>query len=326
MWSQSEGELRFSVVKLSSSILSGNLVASIIRRRKSGPSCVAFPAFSRCVQGIALILGEWGQMISQISGKTRLWGILADPVAHVKTPQMINQVALERGVDGVMVPFHVAPDDLAALVKGLKGMKSLHGFVVTVPHKTAIVDLLDEVSESARLIGAVNTVRREEDGRLIGEMLDGIGFVTGLKQAGIDPKGLSAYLAGAGGAANAIAFALIEAGVTHLTIANRTQSKVEDLIRRLKIAYPLADVRIGTADPAGHDLVVNGTSLGLKTGDALPFMTETLQPCQIIAEVIMDPEETAVMAHARAKGCRVHPGKPMLASMRYLIADFMGVI
>ena len=261
----------------------------------------------------------------EVTGRTRIWGILADPVGHVKTPQMINAVASERGVDGVMIPFHVAPADLSALVKGLKGMKSLGGFVVTVPHKGAIVDLLDEVSPSARLIGAANCVRREADGRLVGEMLDGVGFVTGLRQAGIEPKGLSAYLAGAGGAANAIAFALVEAGVTHLTIANRTIAKVEDLIARLASIYPDADLRVGTRDPSGHDLVVNGTSLGLKAGDALPFDAQHLVASQIVAEVIMDPEETAVMAAARVAGCRVHPGKPMLASMRYLLADFMGV-
>jgi len=261
----------------------------------------------------------------EVTGRTRIWGILADPIAHVKTPQMINAVASERGVDGLMIPFHVTPDDLPALVQGLKGMKSLGGFVVTVPHKAAIVDLLDEVSPSARLIGAANCVRREADGRLVGEMLDGVGFVTGLRQAGIEPKGLSAYLAGAGGAANAIAFALVEAGVTRLTIANRTSAKVEDLIRRLLTAYPDADLRIGGRDPAGHDLVVNGTSLGLKAGDALPFDAGLLVSSQIVAEVIMDPEETAVMVAARAVGCRVHPGKPMLASMRYLLADFMGV-
>jgi shikimate dehydrogenase len=263
--------------------------------------------------------------MGEVTGRTRIWGILADPISHVKTPQMINQVAAERGVDGLMVPMHVASADLGALVAGLKGMKSLGGFVVTVPHKAAIVPLLDEVSASARLIGAVNTVRREPDGRLVGDMLDGIGFVKGLKDAGIDPSGHSVYLAGAGGAANAIAFALIDAGVTHLTIANRTKAKVEDLIRRIKIAHPAADLRIGTADPSGHDLVVNGTSLGLRAGDALPFDAEPLKPHQIVAEVIMDPEETAIMALAKAKGCRVHPGKPMLASMRYLIADFMGV-
>ena len=168
-------------------------------------------------------------------------------------------------------------------------------------------------------------MRREADGRLVGEMLDGVGFVTGLRQAGIEPRGLSAYLAGAGGAANAIAFALIEAGVTRLTIANRTREKVDDLIARLSSIYPDADLRIGGRDPSGHDLVVNGTSLGLKAGDALPFDAEHLIPGQIVAEVIMDPEETAIMAAARSKGCRVHPGKPMLASMRYLLADFMGV-
>lgn len=261
----------------------------------------------------------------EVTGHTRLWGILADPIVHVKTPQIINAVAQERGVDGLLVPFHVAPADLAALVKGLKGMKSLSGFVVTVPHKAAIVDLLDEVTPSARLIGAVNCVRREVDGRLIGDMLDGVGFVTGLRQAGLDPAGQSAYLAGAGGAANAIAFALVEAGVTRLTIANRTMAKVEDLIARIKSIHPEADLRIGNRDPSGHQLVVNGTSLGLKPDDDLPFDADKLNPDQIVAEVIMDPEETAVMAKARTIGCRVHPGKPMLASMRYLLADYMGV-
>lgn len=261
----------------------------------------------------------------EVSGHTRIWGILADPIAHVKTPQLINQVAAERGVDGVMVPMQVSAADLPVLVQGLKAMQSLGGFVVTVPHKAAIVDLLDEVSVAARLMGAVNVVRREADGRLVGDMLDGVGFVSGLRQAGIEPRGLRAYLAGAGGAANAIAFALVEAGVVQLTIANRTQAKVEDLIKRLHQVAPTADLRIGSADPTGHDLVINGTSLGLRAHDGLPFEGARLTAQQIVAEVIMDPEETAIMALARAKGCRVHPGKPMLASMRYLLADFMRV-
>ncbi|MFG1343582.1 shikimate dehydrogenase [Xanthobacter autotrophicus DSM 431] len=263
--------------------------------------------------------------LREITGHTKVYGILADPIHHVKTPQMLNALMTREGRDGVMVPFHVSPEELPALVKGLKAVKSLGGFVVTVPHKTAIVDLLDEVSDSARRIGASNVVRREADGRLVGDMLDGKGFVGGLIAAGIAPQGKSVYLAGAGGAANAIAFAFVEAGVSRLTIANRTRAKAEDLAARLADAFPDAPVEIGTSDPSGHDIVVNGTSLGLKDGDPLPLDATRLSPEQVVAEVIMQPEETAILAAAKAKGCRTHPGKPMLACQLELMADFLGM-
>lgn len=261
--------------------------------------------------------------MTEITGRTRIWGILADPIHHVKTPQGLNAVMRERGVDGVLIPIHVAAADFATLVNGLRTMRNLKGFIVTVPHKTAMVALCDEVSEAARAIGAVNAIRREPDGRFIGEILDGAGFVAGLRQAGIAPQGLSVHLAGAGGAANAIAFALAEAGISRLTIANRTRARSEDLARRLASLHPDLPVEIGTSDPAGHDLVVNATSLGLREGDPLPLDATRLAPDQIVAEVIMEPEVTPLLAAARARGCRVQPGLPMLACQLALMANFM---
>ncbi|MFS8039109.1 shikimate dehydrogenase family protein [Xanthobacter sp. AM11] len=259
----------------------------------------------------------------EITGTTRLYGILADPIHHVKTPQMLNAFMAQEGIDGVTVPMHVGADDLAALMAGLKHMKNLGGLIVTVPHKTAVLDLCDEVTDSARRIGAVNTIRRTADGRLIGEMLDGKGFVGGLIAGGIAPEGRSAYLAGAGGAANAIAFALAQAGVSRLTIANRTRAKAEDLADRLKDAFPGLQVDIGSPDPSGHDIVVNATSLGLRDGDPLPLDADRLAPEQIVAEIIMQPEQTALLKAAAARGCRVHFGKPMLACQRELMAAFL---
>lgn len=263
--------------------------------------------------------------MTEITGRTAIWGILADPIHHVKTPQALNALMRDRGVDGVLIPFHVGASDLGTLVAGLKGMRNLKGFVVTVPHKTAIVDLCDDVSAQGRAIGAVNTVRREPNGRLVGEMLDGAGFVAGLRQGGIEPRGRRVYLAGAGGAANAIAFALAEAGVSLLTIANRTRSKSEDLKQRLAEHYPSVPVELGTSDPSGHDIVVNATSLGLKEGDPLPLDAGRLTPDQVVAEIIMQPEVTALLATAQARGCRTHPGKPMLACQLDLMAEFMGM-
>ncbi|MCB5177411.1 shikimate dehydrogenase family protein [Microvirga lenta] len=260
--------------------------------------------------------------MTEITGHTRVWAILADPIHHVKTPQALNALMRKRGVDGVLIPIHVGADDLSGLVSGLRTMRNLGGLIVTVPHKTAMVALCDEVSPAARAIGAVNTVRREADGRLVGEMLDGAGFVAGLRQAGIEPKGRSAYLAGAGGAANAIAFALAEAGVSRLTVANRTRSKCEDLAQRLAEAYPGFAVEIGSPDPSGHEIVVNATSLGLRENDPLPLDADRLTPDQIVAEIIMQPETTALLAAAKERGCRTHPGGPMLACQLELMADF----
>ncbi len=261
----------------------------------------------------------------QITGHTRIFGILADPIHHVKTPQGLNALMQRIGYDGVLVPLHASADDLASVVAGLRLLRNLGGFIVTVPHKTAVVDLCDVVSESARLIGAVNTVRRAADGRLLGEMLDGHGFVAGLRRNGIQHAGRSAYLAGAGGAANAIAFALAQAGVSRLTIANRTRAKAEDLASRLAGAFPTLHVDIGSPDPSGHDLVVNATSLGLKEGDPLPLDASRLTADQTVAEIIMEPATTALLAAAQARGCRTQPGQPMLDCQLELMAKFVGM-
>lgn len=263
--------------------------------------------------------------IRDITGTTRVLGILADPIAHVKAPPGINRIARQRGRDAVMVPFQVAPADLAHFAGSLRALKSFDGAIITVPHKGAMARLCDEVSPSARAIGAVNVIRRETDGRLVGDMLDGRGFVAGLAVAGIPIRGLRAYLAGAGGAANAIAFALVEGGVAKLTIANRTRDKAEALRQRILELHPEASVFIGDSDPSGHDLIVNGTSLGMREDDASPLDTSRLTAEMIVAEVIMVPTLTPLLIAAQAKGCRIHLGKPMLDQQLELMADYFGL-
>ncbi len=261
----------------------------------------------------------------QITGRTRVFAILADPVDHVQTPQNLNALAAARGCDGVLVPLHVAADGLAAAVAGLRAMRNLGGFVVTVPHKTAIVPLLDDLTGAARLVGAVNAVRRAADGRLTGDILDGTGFVAGLRAAGHEPRGQKIYIAGAGGAAAAIAFALAEAGAARLAIANRTARRADALLDRLRCRFPDLAVTSGGRDPSGHDLVVNATSQGLHPDDALPADAAALTPDQIVAEIIMAPAVTPFMAAAAARGCRTHPGLPMLRCQLDLMADWMGM-
>ena len=258
-----------------------------------------------------------------ITGRTRLYGILADPIAHVKAPEVMHVLFAEHGIDGVLVPIHVTPDGLVGVLNGLRRIENFGGFIATVPHKSAMLTLCDRVSDRARLVGAVNCVRREADGTMIGDMLDGIGFVAGLKASGFDPGAKRVFLAGAGGAARAIAFALADAGIEALTIVNRTQDKADDLARRVSDSYPEIAMRGDRAAIDEADLIVNATVLGMKPEDSLPLDAGRLRPGQTAAEVIMEPATTAFLEKARAKGCRVHGGLAMLQSQIASMARHM---
>lgn len=259
----------------------------------------------------------------EIIGTTRVYAILADPIHQVKTPQRINALLRARSQDGVMVPLHVGAASLAATAQALRGLRNFAGCVVTVPHKTAMAALCDELTPQAALAGAVNVVHRDAAGRLVGTLLDGEGFVVGLRHEGIAPRGLRAYVAGAGGAASAIAFALAAAGVSALCIANRTADKAAQLVERVARAYPALAVAVGDADASGHDLVVNATSLGLRADDPLPLDASHLKATQTVAEIVMEPAETPLLRAARERGCRVQYGAPMLECQVELMLAFM---
>lgn len=261
----------------------------------------------------------------EITGRTRVLGILADPIAHVKAPPGINRIARRRGKDAVMVPFQVAPEALAQFADALRNLRSFDGAIITVPHKGPMTTLCDTVTPRSRAVGAVNVIRRDADGRLHGDSLDGVGFVAGLAANGIPIAGRRVYLAGAGGAANAIAFALAAGGVSQLTLANRTRAKAEALRDRILADYPGFPVTVGGNDPTGHDIVINGTSLGMRPDDPTPLDFARLEASMIVAEVIMQPEITPLLAAARDKGCPIHLGRPMLDQQIELMADFFGL-
>jgi len=258
-----------------------------------------------------------------ISGSTRIFAILADPIEQVMTPEAINHLFSKQGLNGVMVPLQVSSENLSIVVSGLRAIKNLDGFVVTVPHKVDMFSLCDQVTDEARAIGAVNVVHRSAEGRLLGAMFDGQAFVGGLQSAGLELEGRSVYLCGAGGAASAIAIALSKASIARLTIFNRTVENANQLLKRLTAINPAIEVQLGTSDPSGHDLVVNATSLGMKISDQLPCDADKLTANQCVAEIIMKPAETRLLSIAQERGCKVYYGAPMLSAQIQLMADFM---
>ena len=257
-----------------------------------------------------------------ISGHTKILAILADPVAHVRTPQVLNTRMAEAGIDAVIVPAEVPPGDLAAAVAGLRRIRNLAGLVVTVPHKTAIPALCDSLSQRAELAASVNVVRRGSDGRLHGDLLDGEGFARGLRLAGVEVAGKRIFLAGAGGAASAIAFSLARRAPARLTVSNRSRAKAQDLVTRLMRAFPNLEAAVGDG-PGVHELAINATSLGLKPEDPLPFEPTELPAGATVAEVIMQPEETALLARARTLGLATHGGRHMLDGQIAEMIDFL---
>jgi shikimate dehydrogenase len=224
-----------------------------------------------------------------------------------------------------MAPFHVASDDLPALWQGLKSMRNLEGFLVTIPHKQQAAALCDRLDTQAAMVGAVSVVRRLADGEMLGGMFDGIGFVAGLRANGYEPRGKRVKLLGAGGAASAIAFALAEIGVTELAIANRTAAKSEALARQIAAVFPGCTVTVADSDPSGFELIVNATSLGLAPNDPLPLDPSRLTPAMTIAEIIMNPVETDLLVAAKRAGSMVQYGRQMLDHQMTPTTEFLGI-
>lgn len=259
-----------------------------------------------------------------ISGHTRLVCILADPVEHVKTPELMNEFLRGHDLDGVVVPAHVRPHDLASTLDGLRHVNNLAGLIVTVPHKIEIMSLCDHHEASARLAGATNVIRRTPDGAFVAANFDGMGFVRALQDSLGNVRGLSVYMAGAGGVARAIAFSLAEAGIVRLAIHNRSEAKAVELIKALRRQYPSLEVKTAGTHPVDFDIALNATTVGLKPGDAAPFFVDGLRVDCLVADVIMQPLITPLLAQARERGFRICTGDGMLKHQLQAFAEFLG--
>ncbi|MDE3775537.1 shikimate dehydrogenase family protein [Sinorhizobium meliloti] len=259
----------------------------------------------------------------QIRGTTRLMGIIGDPIAQAKTPATINTIFSAGGVDIACVPIHVPVQELETVWAGLKGMPNLIGFGITLPHKQTALELCDSLDPLVKRVGAVNVVRRERDGSFRGYQFDGKGFVRGLRANSIVIETREVLLLGAGGAAVAIAFALVEAGAKSVTIANRTTEKAQVLADTVNADFGRIVAKVGPAKPTTGQLVINATSLGLNDQDALPLDPDLLRPGMTMAEVIAQPETTRLLAEAAARDVETHSGIHMIKGQVGLIADHM---
>lgn len=258
-----------------------------------------------------------------IDGKTRVVLHLAYPSDHLRTPAFFNHWCEQHKQNAILVPWQIHPSQLSVAWEGLRQAESLAGVIVTIPHKIAVADLCDELADEAQLLGTVNVARRTLDGRFIGRMFDGEGFLRGLENEGYSVSGKRVLLLGAGGAATGIAHAMAAAGVDRLTIANRSRPKAEQLAKRLQSAFPQVNIQAGQANGNGYDTVINATPLGMKPNDPLPIDPTSLRDVSLVAEAIMQPDITPLLHQARQQGLHTHKGVHMITGQVECLAEFL---
>ena len=259
-----------------------------------------------------------------ISGTTQLIAHLGYPTESFKAPMIYNPWFEKRGIDAVVVPMGVKPGDYAGTLAALARVTNLKGALVTMPHKVTTLSLADEITPTARIAGACNALLLRPDGTWLGDQFDGAGFVRGLLRKGRTLRGARVIVSGAGGVGSAIAASLAAEGVAHISLFDTCAASAEGLAERLRAHYPQLVVQTGSNDPAGFDVVVNATPLGMKEGDPLPFDVTRIDPAAMVGEVVMKTEYTPLLQAALAKGCGVQVGTDMLFEMIPAYLEFFG--
>lgn len=259
-----------------------------------------------------------------IDGHTRLIAHVGYPTHSFRAPLIYNPYFDAIDLNAVVVPMGVTRDDFAAAFPCITRFSNFHGALITMPHKVAIVPMLDRVSTAVKVAGACNAVRRAEDGALVGDLFDGEGFARGVLRKGRAIHGARALIVGAGGVGSAIAAALAAQGLAHLRLFDVDTVAATGLATRLTAHFPNLSVEVGAPDPAGVSLAVNATPLGMTEGDPLPMDVARLDPAALVGEVVMRAEITPFLRAAAARGCAVQVGTDMLFEQIPAYLDFFG--
>lgn len=259
-----------------------------------------------------------------INGHTELIAHIGYPTHSFKSPMIYNPYFEHVGVNAVVVPFGCKPEDYPAFLKSVFSLTNIRGALITMPHKVVTVGLLDEVTPTVKVAGACNAVKRLPDGRLVGDQFDGAGFVRGVQRKGLQLAGARVLVVGSGGVGCAIAASLAGAGIAAISLFDVNTASADSLGERIRTHYPAITVQTGSNDPAGYDLVVNATPMGMNEGDPLPVDVSRLDARTFVGEVVMRTEMTAFLSAAQARGCRVQVGSDMLFEMIPAYLEYFG--
>ena len=259
-----------------------------------------------------------------ISGTTILIAHLGYPTESFKAPMIYNPYFEKKGIDAVVVPMGVKAQDYAAFLKSLFRLSNIRGALVTMPHKVTTLALLDELTPTAKIAGSCNAILRRSDGSLLGDMFDGAGFVRGVVRSGRTLVGNRVLVVGCGGVGSAIAASLAAAGVGMIALFDANAASADALADRLRAQYHQLEIKTGSNDPSGYNVVVNATPLGMQEGDPLPLDVSRIDPATLVGEVVMKEEYTPLLRLAKEKGCSIQVGTEMLFEQIPAYIEFFG--
>ena len=259
-----------------------------------------------------------------IRGTTTLIAHLGYPTETFKAPMIYNPYFEKHGIDAIVMPMGVKAEDFTEVFPAVFRLTNIGGALITMPHKISVIALLDEVTTTVKIAGSCNAVLRRPDGTLLGDMFDGAGFVRGVQRKGVKLSGARVLVVGSGGVGSAIAASLAAAGIGAIGLFDANSASAEALAGRLREHYPQLQVATGGKDPAGHDLVINASPLGMNADDPLPMDVARIDPSTFVGEVVMKQEITPFLRAAQERGLRTQVGTDMLFEQIPAYLEFFG--
>src|SRR3984957_14892803 len=259
-----------------------------------------------------------------IDGDTKLIAHIGYPTASFRAPSIYNPWFARRGINAAVVPLGVRSENFREAFPQICRFTNFHGALITMTHKSAVVGWLDEASPAVRVAGACNAVRRTGDGKLVGDLFDGEGFVRGVARIGRNVAGQRILIVGAGGVGSAIAASCAKAGAGEIALSDTRAEAAERLAERLRLNYPSLKLSLGSNDPSDFDIAVNATPLGTYPSDPLPMDPSRLSPSVLVGEVVLQPSITPFLAAAKARGLACVTGLDMLFEQIPAYLEFFG--
>jgi shikimate dehydrogenase len=259
---------------------------------------------------------------SFVSGRTRIFGIVGDPIEQVRSPEMFSAEFVRRGLEALMIPIHVLPGDFDACLAQLKRVQNLDGLVFTIPYKQAALTLADTLGPQARTVRAINALARQPDGKWVGDIFDGLGCVEAFRRRGYPLLDQRLMLIGAGGAGSAIGVAVAPEGPRSIRLFDTDQARAASLATKIRSVNPAIDVTVGEPLTTNIDILLNASPVGMLSDPRMPVDISAISPDVIVFDAIVKPEPTKLLALARERGCRTVFGREMMRGQISRMADF----